>query len=173
MLAQKIALIVILSVLFTGCVHDQERDIERQRRAAQSDQDFRTADKECIDALDAVNNKLNVDYQKCLQPKFRRISLEYNGGRDIDIYDLMQARYMLIASKLDAGKITGEEADVEFTEARLQFNNERQRRALIEYNMTMESLRDRREFNERFNRNRPTTTNCYKTLDGSVSCATR
>ena len=171
MLAQKIALIVVLSVLFTGCHHDQKRRIEEQRRAAQKDQDIRTAQKECTDTLDAVNNKLNVDYRKCVQPRLRGIFLENENAQDIDIFDLLMAKIMLTAGKLDAGKITPEEANVEENEAELQFNNERRRRALIEYNMTMESLRD--QSNERFNRNRPTTTNCYKTLGGSISCTTR
>jgi hypothetical protein len=161
MLAQKITLIVVLSVLFTGCQHDQERRIEEQRRAAQKDQDIRTARKECADTLDAENNKLNVDYQKCVQPKIRRIFLENDNPRDTDIFDLLMAKNMLIASRIDAGKITKEEAKVEFHEASLQFDNERRRRAQIEYNMRMESLRDR-----------PTTTNCRKTYSGNISCTT-
>ena len=163
MMDKKIALIAVCSVLFAGCQHNrdlEQRLGEEQRRAARE---------ECEAARIATINKLWVDYEKCVQPKLRMIFLNIGNGY-MDIFDLVQAKSMLIASKLDAKKITPEEADVEKAEVLMWANSEDARRAQIDY--SNERLH-RREVIEQFNRNRSTTTNCYKGLDGSISCTTR
>jgi len=150
--------IVVMTVLATGCQGNQERRVEV---AKQRDLEYAAARDACK-ADPTIRS--NVALEKCQQEKFRPIYIKYE-QRHIDLYDLLLAKRMFTAKRLDDKKITLEEANIESSKDWVWFNEERAKRDTANQSQ-------RRGYVPRGIERRQTMTDCTPTALGGMNCVT-